>query len=183
MKRKAYALLLSVVMLVTMVLPAMAEPSPTATPKKQEDAVTVSAEAQAAKDGVAIAVSGVTTAPVADDALKEYKELVTGNTNNFLNTYDIPSTAKVAAVLDIKFDGNIGAGVSIPIKVTTAKSGDYVIVMHRQANGYWQAVGRGFLGADLTINATFTSFSPVMVLAVDAATAAASGIRAPRTGD
>jgi hypothetical protein len=176
MKKKAYALLLTVVMLVTMAFPAIAAPSPAAEAKPSTDA-------QAAASAVTISVSGVTTAPVPDDALKEYKELVSGNTNNFLNTYDIPSTARVAAVLDIKFDGNVGAGVSIPIKVATAKSGDYVIVMHRQANGIWQVVGRGFLGADLTIHATFTSFSPVMVLAVDAATAAASGVRAPRTSD
>ncbi|MDR0220231.1 MAG: hypothetical protein LBI54_02365 [Lachnospiraceae bacterium] len=170
MKRKTYVLLLVVVMLVTMVFPAIAAPSPTSQTKEAHDAV-------------AISTAGVTTAPVSETALKEYKELVTANTNGFKATYDIPNTAKVAAVLDISFSGNVGSGVTIPIKVTTAKSGDYVIVMHRKASGIWDVVGRGFIGADLTIHATFTSFSPVMVLAVDAADAANSGIRAPKTGE
>jgi hypothetical protein len=39
------------------------------------------------------------------------------------------------------------------------------------------------LGDNLTLNATFTSFSPVMVLKVDAADVATSGIRAPKTGE
>jgi hypothetical protein len=176
MKRKAYALLLTVVMLVTMAFPVNADPSPAAETKPSTDAQTAAA-------AVTITVSGVSTAPVSDVALKEYKELITNNTNNFLATYNIPNTAKVAAVLDISFSGPVGAGVKIPIKVTTAKSGDYVIVMHRQSNGIWQVVGRGCSGADLTIDATFTSFSPVMVLAVDAASAAASGVTAPKTGE
>ena len=51
------------------------------------------------------------------------------------------------------------------------------------ADGQWEKVGEGFLGADMTVTGTFTSFSPVLVMVVDAAQASAAGVKAPKTGD
>jgi hypothetical protein len=122
---------------------------------------------------------------VSSELLNGIKDLL-ANDAGFLAAFNIPSAAKLAAAfnLNLKRGESIPAGgLIVPIKVEGAKTGDYVIVMHRKADGYWEVVGRGTLGADLTINATFTSFSPVMVLKVEAEDVASSGIRAPRTGE
>lgn len=47
----------------------------------------------------------------------------------------------------------------------------------------WEVVGSGVLGDDLTVTGTFTSFSPVAFMVVDAADVAATGVKAPKTGE
>ena len=125
-------------------------------------------------EGVTKTVNNEMTAYVTDELMKNQQ---------FRTDYSIPADAKVAAVFEIRFDGEIPpGGVIIPMTVNNAKAGDYVVVMHRKADGVWEVVGRGLLGADLVINTTFTSFSPVMILVTDAQDVAATGIRAPKTG-
>jgi hypothetical protein len=173
--KRFYALLLSVIMIVTLSLSALASPGPAAQAKP--------APAPAAEPAPVVVEIGVADlkATVATTEMKNYLANDLMENEDFLAVYDIPSDAKIAAAFDFTFDGEIPAGgVIIPIPVPTAEVGDYVIVMHRKADGIWEVVGRGFLGADKTISATFTSFSPVMVLVADAPE---GGRRAPRTGE
>ena len=181
--KRFYALLLSVIMIVTLSLSALASPSKTVWQPPASDPAPAAAPAAPAPAVVEIEVADL-KATVATTEMKAYLADDLMNNEDFLAVYAIPEAAKIAAAFDFKFDGEIPAGgVIIPIPVPTAEVGDYVIVMHRKADGIWEVVGRGFLGADKTINATFTSFSPVMVLVVDAADVAVSGIRAPKTGE
>jgi hypothetical protein len=146
----------------------------------------VPASVASAASGATVSASGLASAPVSVEQLRSYTDLVANNTNNFNTTYGIPANAKIAALfnLNLKKGQTIPeGGMIVPIKVKGSQAGDYVIVLHRKADGIWEIVGRGFLGDNLTINTTFTSFSPVMVLKVDAADVATSGIRAPKTGE
>ena len=92
------------------------------------------------------------------------------------------------AVCDINFEGaqavanKLSDAIALAVDVTkydqleeAAKAGDYAYVLHRMNNeaGTWEVVGQGYLGADLTVTGTFTNFSPVAVLVVDAADVAA----------
>ena len=71
----------------------------------------------------------------------------------------------------------------MPIKVNNANVGDYVYIVHRQSsNGEYKVVGQGTLNADMTINATFTEFSPVIIM-VGEAPASAAVVKAPKTGE
>jgi hypothetical protein len=196
--KKRYALLLSVIMIVAMSLSTFAdspkdrkkESSSTVTVEQPKAAVPAPAAPSAAEKAATEAASAATVA-VADVAAEvlpggfmDHAADLLNNKDDFLTTYDIPSNAKVAAAFDLKFDGEIPeGGLLIPIVVNNANPGDYVIVMHRRADGIWEVVGRGFLGEDLTIVGTFTSFSPVMVLVSEAAEVVAVGIRAPKTGE
>ena len=65
------------------------------------------------------------------------------------------------------------------------KKGDMVYVLHRQPNApyTWEVVGSGVLGDALTVTGTFTSFSPVAFMVVDAADVAATAVKAPKTGE
>ena len=174
--KRFYALLLSVIMIVTLSLSALASPGNAAAPAAPAPA----AATEPAPTVVEIGVAEL-KATVATTEMKNYLANDLMENEDFLAVYDIPSDAKIAAAFDFTFDGEIPAGgVIIPIPVPTAEVGDYVIVMHRKADGIWEVVGRGFLGADKTISATFTSFSPVMVLVADAPE---GGRRAPRTGE
>ena len=204
--KRFYALLLSVIMIVTLSLTALAnqnnvhtsycklgvggECSPSCSFKPTPGgggggggggaAATWTPPAVTA---VSIEVAGAKVTGLGDTFAKSVDALM-DNRDGFLDTYNIPASAKVAAFFDLKFDGDIPAGgLNIPIEVKNADPGDYVIVLHRKADGIWEVVARGFLGADLTIVATFTSFSPVLVLVVDAADVAVAGIRAPKTGE
>jgi len=179
--KRFYALLLSVILIVTLSLSALAAPSPAKdpAPKKQETA-TWSPGPVTAVDVASVA--GMKATGMADSFANHVADLL-DNKDGFVDTYNIPAEAKVAAFFNLTFDGEIPAGgLIVPITVNNAEPGDYVIVMHRRADGIWEVVARGFLGEDLTIDATFTSFSPVLVLVVDAAYATAVGIKAPKTG-
>jgi len=183
--KRFYALLLSVVLIVTLSLSAFAN-----SPKPPAPAPPAPAPSQAGtwSPGPVTAVSvaslaGLTATSMADTFGNHVKDLL-NNKDGFMDTYNIPAAARVAAFFELKFDGVIPpGGLLVPITVNNAEPGDYVIVMHRRADGIWEVVARGFLGADLTIVATFTSFSPVLVLVVDAADVAAAGIKAPKTGE
>jgi hypothetical protein len=182
--KRLYAMLLSVILIVTLSLSAFAaispppKPAPAPAPAPAPVAATV-----APVTAVSIDVADVTTF-AASVALADHAMDLLENKDDFLVTYAIPEAAKLAAVFNMEFSGEIpDGGLQIPIVVNNAAAGDYVIVMHRKADGIWEVVGRGILGDDLTVVATFTSFSPVMVLVVDAADVAALGIRSPRTGE
>jgi hypothetical protein len=188
MKRKIYAVLLSLILVVGMTMSAMASgvsgndkpaPTPEPTPEPIPQAVVDAAK------GATVSVSGLNAAPVTLDRLNSFKDLLENNTDNFNTTYGIPATAQIAATFELKLKNGESVpegGLIVPIKVKQAQAGDYIIIMHRKADGIWEVVGRGFLGDDLTLNATFTSFSPVMVLKVAAEDVPSGGIKAPKTG-
>ena len=177
--KKAYALILAMVMLVSLAMPVFGSYGDV-TPQQT---VTVATEAPAPLTEVSVSgVSGVAATSSAAARVSNFKDVLMKNTQ-FLADYNIPAAAKVAAVFELNYSGTIPAGgVMIPITVNNASAGDYVIVMHRRADGIWEIVGSGILGANKTIVGTFTSFSPVMVLVVDAADVEATGVRSPKTG-
>ena len=154
---------------VAMVLPVFAAPSP-------------QADAKAAKNNATVAVAGADVDALPAANLKEYVKHVAENATTLTNL-GVSTAAKLAAAFDL--DIVIPAGqtsVSVPIKVNNAKVGDYAVILHRMASGQWEKVGEGFLGADLTVTGTFTNFSPVLVMVVDAANANV-GVKAPKTGE
>ena len=189
MKKLSSALLVAALS-VAMVLPVFAAPSPQATAKPSVAVTTTTtkaaptaAEAAAtqAKANATVAVAGadVKVLPV---AVMDAVEDVVENTTHLTNLGVSPA-AKLAAAFDLKIEIPAGqTSVSVPIKVNNAKVGDYAVILHRRADGQWEKVGEGFLGADMTVTGTFTSFSPVVVMVVDAAQAT-SVVKAPKTGE
>ena len=109
------------------------------------------------------------------------------STPSVLNDLGVNAAAQLVSSFDMKYEGTIPeGGVVIPIKVNNAKVGDYAYILHRQDDvpGYpWEVVGQGVLGADLTVNGTFRSCSPVAVMVVDATAVANTIVKAPKTGE
>ena len=169
--KKLYSALLVVALTVAMVLPVFAAPSP-------------QAEAKASKSNATVAVAGAEVKALAQDVFKEVNNVLTTNTE-LLAALNIASGSKIAACFDLKVEIPAGqSSVTVPIKVNNANVGDYVYIVHRQSsNGEYKVVGQGTLNADMTINATFTEFSPVIVMVADAAPASAAVVKAPKTGE
>ena len=167
--RKLYSALLVVALSVAMVLPVFAAPSP-------------QAEARTAKENATVAVAGAKVEALGDENYAGIVAVVTNPTH--LTNLGVNTAAKLAAAFDLKIEIPAGqTSVSVPIKVNNAKVGDYAVILHRKADGQWEKVGEGFLAADMTVTGTFTSFSPVAVMVVDAAQASAAGVKAPKTGE
>ena len=175
--KKVYALLLVAVMTVAMAVPTFAANSPEADPVvKTAAGVDVVAAAKEVKTSVAAAPN---------EGLAKQVVSVT-STESVLKDLNVPTSAKLVAAVDVSYSGEIPAGgVQVPFKVPGAKKGDMVYVLHRQPNApyTWEVVGSGVLGDDLTVTGTFTSFSPVAFMVVDAADVAATAVKAPKTGE
>ena len=166
--KKLGNILLAVALMVAMVLPVFAAPSPQADP-------------QAAKDNATVMVKDAEVKVLAKDVHKEVVKVV--NNKEHLKNLGVNEKAKLTAAFDLKVEIPASqTSVTVPIKVNKAKVGDFAIVLHRRTDGQWEKVGEGFLGQDMIVMATFTSFSPVAVLVVDAAQADA-GVKAPKTGE
>lgn len=166
--KKLYSALLVVALSVALVLPVFAAPSP-------------QADAKAAKANATVAVAGADVKVLTAEVLDAVEDVVTNATH--LTNLGVSTNAKLAAAFDLKIEIPAGqTSVSVPIKVNNAKVGDYAVILHRKADGQWEKVGEGFLGADMIVTGTFTSFSPVAVMVVDAA-AANAGVKAPKTGE
>ena len=168
--KKLYSALLVVALSAAMILPVLAAPSP-------------KAETVAPASAVEVAVADADVEVLAAEVKNEVASVVSNPTH--LTNLGVSTGAKLVSSFDLKFDGEIPAGgVQIPVKVKNAKAGDYVYLLHRRSdNGAWEVVGQGYLGADLTVTGTFTNFSPVAVLVVDAADVSAEGVKAPKTGE
>lgn len=167
--KKLSSILLVLALTVAMVLPVFAAPSP-------------QADAKAAKNNATVAVTGAEVKVLTAEVLTAVNDVVTNATH--LTNLGVSTEAKLAAAFDLKIEIPEGqTSVSVPIKVNNAKAGDYAIILHRRADGQWEKVGEGYLGADLTVTGTFTSFSPVAVMVVDASQASAAGVKAPKTGE
>ena len=167
--KKLSSILLVAALTVAMVLPVFAAPSP-------------QADSKAAKNNATVAVAGAEVKEIPGADLKEYVKDVAENATTLTNL-GVSTAAKLAAAFDLKIVIPAGqTSVSVPIKVNNAKVGDFAVILHRRADAQWEKVGEGFLGADLTVTGTFTSFSPVMVMVVDAANANV-GVKAPKTGE
>ncbi len=168
--KKLYSALLVVALSAAMVLPVLAAPSP-------------KADTVAPASAVEIAVADADVVVLAADVKAEVASVVSNPTH--LTNLGVSTAAKLVSSFDLQYDGEIPAGgVQIPVKVSNAKAGDFVYLLHRRSdNGAWEVVGQGYLGADLIVTGTFTNFSPVAVLVVDAADVAAAGVKAPKTGE
>ena len=187
--KKLSSALLVVALSVAMVLPVFAAPSPQATAKPSVAVTTTTTAAPTAaevaateaKANATVAVAGAEVKVLYTDVHKEVVNVVSNATH--LTNLGVSTAAKLAAAFDLKIEIPAGqTSVSVPIKVNNAKVGDYAVILHRRADGQWEKVGEGFLGADMTVTGTFTSFSPVAVMVVDAADAKA-GVKAPKTGE
>ena len=167
--KKLSSILMVAALTVAFVLPVFAAPSP-------------QADAKAAKNNATVAVAGAEVKEIPGADLKEYVKDVAENATTLTNL-GVSTAAKLAAAFDLKIVIPAGqTSVSVPIKVNNAKVGDFAVILHRRADAQWEKVGEGFLGADMTVTGTFTSFSPVMVMVVDAANASAV-VKAPKTGE
>lgn len=167
--KKISSALLVLALTVAMVLPVFAAPSP-------------QADAKAAKNNATVAVTGAEVKVLTVEVLTAVNEVVTNATH--LTNLGVSTEAKLAAAFDLKIEIPEGqTSISVPIKVNNAKVGDYAVILHRRADGQWEKVGEGYLGADMTVTGTFTSFSPVAVMVVDASQASAAGVKAPKTGE
>ena len=166
--KKLFKALLVVALTVAMVLPVFAAPSPQADP-------------QVAKDNATVMVENAEVKVLEEKVHKEIVATVTSKT--FMEKLDVKPTAKLKAAFDLKIEIPAGqTSVSVPIQVHEAKVGDYAIILHQKADGQWEKVGEGRLGTDMIVIGTFTSFSPVAILIVEAAQADA-GVKAPKTGE
>ena len=167
--KKLSSILMVATLTVAMVLPVFAAPSPQATSKE-------------AKNNATVAVAGADVQEIPGKDLEEYVKDVAENPATLTNL-GVSTAAKLAAAFDLEIVIPVGqTSVSVPIKVNNAKVGDFAVILHRRDDAQWEKVGEGFLGADLTVTGTFTSFSPVMVMVVDAANANV-GVKAPKTGE
>lgn len=178
--KKVYALLLVAVMTVAMAVPTFAANSPEADPVVKTAAGVDVVAAKEVKTSVAAA-----SVVVPSEQLAKQVVSVT-STESVLKDLNVPTSAKLVAAVDVSYSGEIPAGgVQVPFKVPGAKKGDMVYVLHRQPNApyTWEVVGSGVLGDDLTVTGTFTSFSPVAFMVVDAADVAATAVKAPKTGE
>lgn len=166
--KKLGKILLVAALAAAMVLPVFAAPSPTADP-------------QAAKDNAVVKVENAEVEVLEKEVHEEVVKVVTSQTH--LKNLGVHPGAKLKAAFDLTVEiPTEQTSVSVPIEVKNAKQGDYAVVLHRRADGQWEKVGEGRLGKDMTVVATFTSFSPVAVLIVDAALAD-GGVKAPKTGE
>ena len=196
--KKLYAMLMASVMMIAMVVPTIAAPSPSGsviTPSPSGTVISSSSDSTSTATPAASALmnSGstvaATVAGASATALTEtYANSVLAVTSNaqVLQDLNVPTTAKLVAAIDVSYSGTIPAGgVQIPFVVSSAKKGDLVYVLHRQSAApyQWEVVGQAVLGDDLTVVGTFTSFSPVAFMVVNAADVAATGVKAPKTGE
>lgn len=196
--KKLYAMLMAGVMMIAMVVPTIAAPSPSGsviTPSPSGTVISSSSDSTSTATPAASALmnSGstvaATVAGASATALTEtYANSVLAVTSNaqVLQDLNVPTTAKLVAAIDVSYSGTIPTGgVQIPFVVSSAKKGDLVYVLHRQSAApyQWEVVGQAVLGDDLTVVGTFTSFSPVAFMVVNAADVAATGVKAPKTGE
>lgn len=190
--KKIYGVLLTVALVATMVMPGFAGPSQDATPvspsKPSSPAPVEEAVANVINEETmpAVNVAGV-EAKVATPELAEQVMKVAAMPT-VLSDLGVVASAKLSAVMEFSYEGDIPeGGVQIPFVVNSAAVGDLVYILHRMPSGQWEKVGETILGADLTVVGTFTSFSPVAIMVVDAATVASiatsTEVLAPKTGE
>ena len=173
--KKLYAILLTAVLVITMAVPIFAAESPSAKTAALEKAAPATAVTTSVQGGVVKTLPG---------DVKEAIAIATSNAQHLANL-GVSADAKLVSSFDFSYpaDKIPEGGIVVPFKVSNAKAGDLAIVLHRCANSSWEKVGEAILGADLTVNGTFTSTSPVAIMIVDASKAAAAGVKAPKTGE
>ncbi|MCM1214432.1 MAG: hypothetical protein NC331_04995 [Lachnospiraceae bacterium] len=170
--KKLYRMMLAVAMIAAMALPVMASPSP-------------EAETISLSESVTTPVKGV----LPEEPSKELSDEVVRVTSNaqVLTDLNVSSSAHLAATIDVSFEGTIPAGgIQVPFNVSAfAKKGDLVYILHRRpfAPYQWEVVGQTIVGDDLTATGTFTSFSPVAFMVLDASQVKSAGVKSPKTGE
>ena len=191
--RKLSTMILATALAVAMVMPVFAASSPSGSKHHSKPAAASSTVTAEMKEADKTAPSTSVTVAAKDTSVEvlrtDIKQEVTNvtSTPSVMKDLGVNESAKLVSSFDLQYKGTIPAGgVVIPIKVNNAKAGDYAYVLHRKDDvpGYpWEVVGQGVLGADLTVNGTFLSCSPVAVMVVDAASVAATPVKAPKTGE
>jgi len=181
--KKLYSLFIAGVLMAALVFPAFAAPSPVAEVKPSTSSATVEDAIKAGTTDT-VSVEGVSYKAASKPLYDAVIELAK-TAEHMQNLGIAGSNIVVKQVVEVSFDkDNIPAGgVKIPFKVADAKSGDYAYILHRLESGQWEVVGQGYLGDDLTITGTFTSFSPVAIVIGDAPSGTGSTAKAPKTGE
>ena len=175
--KKVYAIILSAALAMTMCLPVLAAPSPSAEVKAAAEAIVVDASVDV--DVV------VPTTELANEVVR-----VTSNPE-VLAALGIPTGADLLSTIEVKGTVPAGGTLSIPFKVTNASVGDVVYVLHRMPSGQWEVVGSAVMDANMMVTGVFSSLSPVAFMVVKASDAAAASVTsattaaavAPKTGE
>ena len=175
--KKIYAIILSAALAMTMCLPVLAAPSPSAAVKAAAAAIVVDASVDA--DVL------VPTTEVATEVVR-----VTSNPE-VLAALGVPTGAALLSTIEVKGTVPAGGTLSIPFKVTNASVGDVVYVLHRMPSGQWEVVGSAVMDANMMVTGVFSSLSPVAFMVVKASDAAAASVTsattaaavAPKTGE
>lgn len=168
--KKLYKLMLAAVMITALALPVVAAPSP--------EAQTRSTKVTTSNPDVIIEEP---SKELSDEAVR-----VTSNAQ-VLKDLNVPASAHLAAVGEVSCSRTIPAGgLSIEFDVSSfAKKGDLVYILHRRPTApyQWEVVGQTVVGDNLKATGTFTSFSPVVFMVIEASQVSSAGVRAPRTGE
>lgn len=145
------------------------------------DDTTTEEEKVAPASAVSITVAGTTVSILSDEVKAEVSSVVSNATH--LSNLGVNTKAVLVSSFDLTYSGVIPeGGLQVPIKINTGNVGDYAYVVHKRADGLWEKVGEGLLGDDLTVVGTFTSFSPVAVMLLDAEDVEEGVLTAPQTG-
>ena len=175
--KKVYAIILSAALAMTMCLPVLAAPSPSAEVKAAAEAIVVDpalgVELEVPTTAMHTEVVRVTSDPAVLAAL------------------GVPTGASLLSTVEVEGTVPAGGTLSIPFKVTNASIGDVVYVLHRTPSGQWEVVGSAVMDASMTVTGVFSSLSPVAFMVVKASDAAAASVTpattaaavAPKTGE
>ncbi len=196
MKKKAIALVMSVMMLCGVAATAHAAPSVQAEAAPAvAQAVTASGKAIAKEDLTITAVKDVAKLPAesAKKLEKAHNDIVSASSvKAFLNNAgiakDVEKVAKVenlaiSSMFDVTASGaakaelDANGSVTISFSIPELKAGDVAVVLHMGANG-WEVVPSTVSNG--VVSATFTSLSPVVVMVENSA--GARSVASPQTG-
>lgn len=204
MKRKIYgvliALVLSIVTIPTVLVPVIVSASgntvsgntvsgntdstttnSTTTNGTTTNDVVVTESTGAPASAVSIAVEGTTVSILADDVKTEVSSVVSNETH--LTNLGVNTSAVLVSSFDLTYSGVMpDGGLQVPITVSVGNVGDYAYILHRRADGLWEKVGEGLLDENLIVTGTFTNFSPVAVMLLDAEHVEEGVLTAPETG-
>lgn len=168
MKKRLAGLLAAMMVLTvgTTVFGAQSAERPAADQQIVTEAVgTVSTEATAVTpsgEAVEVTVTVVASTDVVEAAQTKAEEFAAKAVEN--------GTADVLGIVDITAEIPEGAdSVDVTIKADGIKAGDTILVLHQKADGTWESLPAR-VEKDGEVIATFTSFSPVAIVKVEAPT-------------
>lgn len=121
-------------------------------------------------NSITVTVTSVESKSIVEVANNQAAKIVKGGT--------------VLGIVDVTAEIPAGAqSVDVTLTVDGIKKGDNVIVLHQKADGTWETLASK-VEKDGEVTATFTSFSPVVIVKAAATTSAETeGLTSPKDGD